>query len=1196
MGKSLHSYGLKKLIVLLLILAAALLPGFSPATAAKSQFLNDRAAAIIGARPLAAPGLLAPGGLTGKGEIVGLADSGLDKGKLSDLHPDLQSTPGQMPKVVMLKSWTDRELADDPLGHGTHLAGIIVGSGAASNGQYRGIAPGASLYFQGLLDAAGELAPPDDLARLFRPAYEAGVRVHVNAWGGGANAYRSVSSQIDNFVREHPDFLPIFGAGNSGPAENTLTAEANSKNALVVGASEIPRPAFSPSAYDARRQAEFTSRGPTGDRRLKPDLLAPGSALVSTRSSLVKSNYPANEQYNIMSGTSQAAAVTGGAAAVLRQYLKSEGFTTPSAALLKAALVNGAWTPPGGPDESFPGILDLAGTVLALAEGTMQLDDAIQGLAAGEESTYQLEVKDSSVPLKATLAWTDPPPIAGARAALVNDLDLEITGPNGEQYYGNDFSGQGKPDRSNNLEKIYIANPAPGIYTVKVRANTVKKNSLSWSKEPLQDFALAYGQPLAYGVVSSAPGAGQVTLADGRVFKAPAGGIKNIIDGKVAGSSAAAILPGSDAYLGPHTLYLVGSRWQADGVQALPSGEQDLILEINSRARSGGFFLNPAGSVELNGQAAEPSELPPGFSLNATLNPASETLWRVLAGYKEQNGFLTRVDLEKGQIWLLGQEEPLTLSPQVAVTFADKLVDAAPADRPYGAAERAAVEALVPGMAVRLALQPQSGQVTYIAVKRELALGEVVRVENGSLTLASGQTYAFFPGAPCQRNGEEVEPGAVQVGDWVVLTLMPGSKQIITLAAYSNLNYGRVIYVSSNLQKLYLLDYTNQFRIYELDEESQLYRWGLPVNLAALSPGDWVRLTAAPEPQQSYAWRIDAAPQAGEEVKTLAYLDREASAIVCSDGSRYSLNEKTLVTLDGYRVNAADLPPEALIHITFVDSAGEPVLTRVLANSLPGSRPPQLAVSLLPGADGLMLKGTTSASRLYFYYEGKGLQVIPLRAGNFEWRLPDGEKSFQLVAVNRADGGVTARTINPAEMKAAGFWDSRDHWAAADIKAMVERGVISGYEDGSFRPDNPVTRVELVAFLVRLAGWQLPAGGQPDFADLDAIPDWARAAVAAAQQHGLVDGYPDGTFRPDRPVSRVEAAAFLIRFLAETAPAPSAWLPYRDLEAIPAWGRESVARAYAAELMRGVTATTFAPFSPFTRAQTAAVLNRLDDI
>ncbi|MGI9862827.1 S-layer homology domain-containing protein [Moorella naiadis] len=1230
MGKNLHNArNTTRILIFILLLLIPILAG-RPSAPGSRGFLNDRAADIIGARPLAAPGLVAPEGLTGKGEIVGLADSGLDAGSLSDLHPDLQSNPGRIPRVVMLQSWAGRDKPDDPIGHGTHLAGIIAGSGAASNGQYRGIAPGASIYFQGLLNQQGELTPPDDLARLFRPAYEAGVRIHVDGWGGGPNAYRGATGQIDAFVRRYPDFLPIFGAGNGGPVQGSLTAEANSKNALVVGASETPRPAFSPDANDAHRQADFSSRGPAGDGRLKPDLLAPGSAVVSTRSRLVGSNFPANQEYTVMGGTSQAAAAAGGAAAVLRQYLKANGFADPSAALLKAALIGAAWTPDGGPTATFPGILDLAGTILALQEKTMTLVDGSQGLIEGQEATFQVRVVNGSAPFRATLAWTDPAPAPGAAASLVNDLDLTVIAPDGKTYLGNDFAGSGQPDRVNNLEKVYIKNPPPGTYTVKVQAAAIKKDAIGGSNTPAQDFALAYGQPLDRGVVAAVAADGRITLADGRVLSPSPGSVKNCVDGALAPADAAHILPGADAYIGPGSLYLVGRRWQAAGVQALTTNQGPLLLEINSDTRTGGYYFNPAGSASLNGRPVGITDLPPGFTLAATLNPATATLWQVRAGYQDKDGFLAGVDLEKQELKLVGQDKPYPLNPRTAVTFADRLVAATPADLPYGAAGRAGPTTLVPGMAVRLMLDPETGQVVYIAVKRELALGRVAKVNSTTLELEGGGTYALFPGAPVQRDGATAGLAAIQPGDWVILNLMPGSRQVITLTAYSSVTYGRVLYVSGDRRSLYLMDYANQFHIYNLDDATEVFRWGLPVSAATLSPGDWVRLTTAPG--QAIARRVDTVTPMAEVSKNLAGVEASQGLLRTADGSTYTLSDRTLVTLGGYRVAAADLPAWLPVTLTLLPGSDRPVLARVAADSWPGSRPPELVVSVLPRPDGVLLQGRTTGDRLYINHGDGSQEVVPLApGGSFQHPLAAGEKSVLLVALDRATSGVTGKSLELGNTQAEGFWDTRGHWAEKDINQMAARGLIAGYEDGSFRPDNPVTRVELVAFLVRLAGWPVAGQEQPAFTDGNAIPAWARATVAVAQERGLIAGYADGSFRPDRLVSRVEAAVFFVRYLVMTGklpagsapsqsnptnqgavteaavtgaaapdnqpgsslPAGQQQPPFSDWDTIPAWGREAVARAYAAGLMRGEEPGIFAPDYPLTRAEAAAILARV---
>ena len=261
----------------------------------------------------------------------------------------------------MLRSWAGAPVASDPNGHGTAMAATIAGTGAASAGRYQGIAPGASIYFQGLTDSSGQLDPPPDLADLFEPAYQAGVRIHVDGWGGtNVGYYGDTASQTDHFISEHPDFLVVFSAGNNGPQAGSLTPEAYSKNALVVGASQSPHPAFNPDQVNSGQVCDFSSRGPTSDGRLKPDLLAPG-AVVSAKASQVASEFDLDGgYYTYMEGTSMAAAVAGGSAALLREYfIKYEQELDPSAAMLKAALICGASTRRPAPAVTAALVLEL---------------------------------------------------------------------------------------------------------------------------------------------------------------------------------------------------------------------------------------------------------------------------------------------------------------------------------------------------------------------------------------------------------------------------------------------------------------------------------------------------------------------------------------------------------------------------------------------------------------------------------------------------------------------------------------------------------------------------------------------------------------------------------------------------------------------------------------------------------------------
>ncbi len=243
-------------------------------------------------------------GLTGLGQTVAVADTGLDIGVNNEaIHPDF------LGRIVGVEA-LGRATWDDPDGHGTHVAGSVLGDGAASSYVYAGIAPQASLYFQSLLDASNGLGGiPADLRSLFGSAYDAGARIHTNSWGSNVNGvYTTDSWNLDQAAWDHRDLTILFAAGNAGKDRtkdgridpDSMAAPGTAKNAITVGASENNRPSLSftwgtgygsPIASDLQANningmAAWSSRGPTDDGRMKPDLVAPGTWICSARSRL----------------------------------------------------------------------------------------------------------------------------------------------------------------------------------------------------------------------------------------------------------------------------------------------------------------------------------------------------------------------------------------------------------------------------------------------------------------------------------------------------------------------------------------------------------------------------------------------------------------------------------------------------------------------------------------------------------------------------------------------------------------------------------------------------------------------------------------------------------------------------------------------------------------------------------------------
>ena len=293
-------------------------------------------------------------GLTGEGQIIGIADTGLDTGiDDTSMHDDLEG------RIVALYAWWagdgDNGAADYD-GHGTHVAGSVLGNGSHSGGQYSGMAPKAQLVFQAMqYDGSnptydGNLYLPLDLSLLFQESYDAGAKIHSNSWGSGDSSmygnYTTSSQYVDEFMWDNPDMLIVFAAGNNGSAINTVSSPGTAKNSLTVGASENLRVSKGSVADNIDDIAYFSSRGPTDDGRIKPDIVAPGTYILSARSSMPGASYSwgvLDSYYAYSSGTSMSTPITAGTAALVRQYYVENESILPSAALLKATLLNGAY-------------------------------------------------------------------------------------------------------------------------------------------------------------------------------------------------------------------------------------------------------------------------------------------------------------------------------------------------------------------------------------------------------------------------------------------------------------------------------------------------------------------------------------------------------------------------------------------------------------------------------------------------------------------------------------------------------------------------------------------------------------------------------------------------------------------------------------------------------------------------------------
>lgn len=431
--------------------------------------------------------------LYGNGQIVAVADTGLDTGSLGTINQDFAGRVVATYPLGRPGDWSDHNA------HGTHVAGSVLGNGRNSGSNpathsyassFAGAAPEARLVFQSLQDAQGGLGGiPSNLNSLFTPPYNDGARLHTNSWGGPTGiiggvyqygGYTTSAQQVDQFTWSHKDMVVLFAAGNEGTDGNyngvvdpdSIGSPGTSKNSITVGASENQRSSggFNPGGpcylwgncwpndypVDPIRSdrisdnpqglAAFSSRGPTDDGRIKPEIVAPGTNIVSVRShgSGAGTGWGVyNSNYIYEGGTSMATPLTAGATTLVRQWLQSvRNVSNPPAALVKAVLLNGARNiAPGqygtGSTQEIPnsrpnnvtgwGRVDIANAVVPESPLRIQLVNDTGGISTGQTKTYQFTINNAleALPVEDAAVVTGPKPIGPDQAPTIPMKQVE---------------------------------------------------------------------------------------------------------------------------------------------------------------------------------------------------------------------------------------------------------------------------------------------------------------------------------------------------------------------------------------------------------------------------------------------------------------------------------------------------------------------------------------------------------------------------------------------------------------------------------------------------------------------------------------------------------------------------------------------------------------------------------------------------
>jgi Subtilase family len=237
-------------------------------------------------------------GLTGEGVKVAVLDTGIDT-----THPDLRGG-----KVVAAANFSEADSTTDHLGHGTHVASIVAGTGARSGGERKGVAFEASLLNGKVLDDFGFGSESGIIAGMEWAAAQRARVANMSLGGWPTDGTDPMSMAVDRLTARYRTLF-VVSAGNFGPGEQTVETPGAALSALTVG------------AVDAGDElADFSSRGPRfGDHAMKPDITAPGVDIVAARAAGTSLGEPVDQWYTRLTGTSMAAPHVAGAAAVLAQ-------------------------------------------------------------------------------------------------------------------------------------------------------------------------------------------------------------------------------------------------------------------------------------------------------------------------------------------------------------------------------------------------------------------------------------------------------------------------------------------------------------------------------------------------------------------------------------------------------------------------------------------------------------------------------------------------------------------------------------------------------------------------------------------------------------------------------------------------------------------------------------------------------------
>ncbi|WP_431955130.1 S8 family serine peptidase, partial [Actinacidiphila sp. bgisy167] len=610
-------------------------------------------------------------GNTGKGVKVAVLDTGVDVE-----HPDLVGQIGASASFV-----PEESDVLDYQGHGTHVASTIAGTGAASDGQERGVAPGVRLDVGKVLNSEGTGQDSWIIAGMEWAAREQQARIVSMSLGGDGDHTDPLSQAADRLSRE-TGALFVVAAGNSGP--NSIGSPGAADSALTVGAVD-----------SADHLADFSSTGPrAGDAGLKPEITAPGVDIVAARSHFKRGT----GYYTTMSGTSMATPHVAGAAALLAAAHPD----WPGPQLKEALVSSSKATPQYTPYEAGAGRLDAPAAVHSSVFATVS---AFSGFHSWPQTPGETDVQKvtytnvGDAPVALDLAIDSPVP-----AGLFSLSERKVTVP---------AHGTASVSLTADLDRLPLDQTVSGMVTGtdgtgKVRARTLIGASKEGRRQTLTVTAKdRSGKPLAGRVMLTAEGLFTTIDLDESgtgTARLPVGTYSGWLTGDVQGAN------------GPHSL---GKALLAFNDVRL---DQDRTVTLDGREARQVLARAPKETTPVAPRLDVHRSFADGSLLESSVLPDEtyDSVWALPTGKKVTDG-----TFEFGARFRL--EQPALTVSAASRTYADLLVKRGATPLPAGTRTLTAVYA---------------GQGTAQELARAGVRGKAVVVRGGGLGAIAGQAEA----------------------------------------------------------------------------------------------------------------------------------------------------------------------------------------------------------------------------------------------------------------------------------------------------------------------------------------------------------------------------------------------------------------------------------------------------------------------